>query len=254
VPGFLKGEFLDHLKNLPKWKKTKYYCSSYRLLKCKAREIKTPGEFKFGFNNPAASKKNRSPRKKTPENFGRLVQEIGRGDNFYNLGRYEIIEKNNGQLFWKTYSSLSRTKTGKCYINGGILFIGPPEAEKAGPVKKQFMLRLAGQPVWKRTNYYCPIFALYHSETGAICRSFEEGKTQEKHRNHNIDAIKESFNRTTKFKAPVAANTIPEVCLKAVFCFCKEAGLTILILSLWSGKTVYRITKWVLDKWVGFRD
>ena len=27
-PGFLKGEFLDHLNRLPKWQKTKYYCTS----------------------------------------------------------------------------------------------------------------------------------------------------------------------------------------------------------------------------------
>ena len=33
-PGFLKGEFLDHLNKLPKWKKTKYYCASYKIDKC----------------------------------------------------------------------------------------------------------------------------------------------------------------------------------------------------------------------------
>ena len=35
-PGFLKGEFLDHINKLPKWKKTKYYCASYKIYKCKS--------------------------------------------------------------------------------------------------------------------------------------------------------------------------------------------------------------------------
>ena len=34
-PGFLKGEFLDHLNKLPKWEKTKYYCTSYKIYECK---------------------------------------------------------------------------------------------------------------------------------------------------------------------------------------------------------------------------
>jgi hypothetical protein len=35
-PGFLKGEFIDHLNKQPKWKKTKYYCASYKIYKCKS--------------------------------------------------------------------------------------------------------------------------------------------------------------------------------------------------------------------------
>jgi hypothetical protein len=31
VAGFLKGEFLDHLHRLPKWQKTKYYCTAYAI-------------------------------------------------------------------------------------------------------------------------------------------------------------------------------------------------------------------------------
>ena len=35
-PGFLKGEFLDHLNKLPKWEKTKYYCASYKIYECQS--------------------------------------------------------------------------------------------------------------------------------------------------------------------------------------------------------------------------
>lgn len=36
---FLRREFLKHLNQLPKWEKTEYYCSSYRLRLCKTRGI-----------------------------------------------------------------------------------------------------------------------------------------------------------------------------------------------------------------------
>jgi len=37
--GFLKGEFIQHLNKLPKWEKTKYYCSSYTIYNCKTGRI-----------------------------------------------------------------------------------------------------------------------------------------------------------------------------------------------------------------------
>ena len=34
-PGFLKREFMEHLDLLPNWRKTKYFCSSQTIYKCK---------------------------------------------------------------------------------------------------------------------------------------------------------------------------------------------------------------------------
>ena len=34
-PGFLKGEFIDHINKLPKWEKTKYLCTSYKIYQCR---------------------------------------------------------------------------------------------------------------------------------------------------------------------------------------------------------------------------
>jgi hypothetical protein len=39
-PGFLEGEFLDRLNKLPKWEKTKFYCTSYKIYECKSGRIK----------------------------------------------------------------------------------------------------------------------------------------------------------------------------------------------------------------------
>jgi len=38
-PGSLKNEFLKHLKQLPPWDRTKYYCPSYTLYACKGRRV-----------------------------------------------------------------------------------------------------------------------------------------------------------------------------------------------------------------------
>jgi hypothetical protein len=34
-PGFLKREFVEHLDKLPNWDKTKYYCLSHSIHKCR---------------------------------------------------------------------------------------------------------------------------------------------------------------------------------------------------------------------------
>ncbi len=37
-PGFLKREFMEHLDKFPKWDRTKYYCLSHSIHKCRAGE------------------------------------------------------------------------------------------------------------------------------------------------------------------------------------------------------------------------
>ncbi len=65
-PGFLKGEFIEHLNKLPKWEKTKYYCSSYSIKNCKTGRMSR----NFGAGEGLASKT------KTKNNFGNK-------ENFY---------------------------------------------------------------------------------------------------------------------------------------------------------------------------
>ena len=33
--GFLKGEFLDHIKAFPAWSKTRYYCRDFEIYNCR---------------------------------------------------------------------------------------------------------------------------------------------------------------------------------------------------------------------------
>jgi hypothetical protein len=60
------------------------------------------------------------------------------------LFHYLIIEKENGELLWKSHGGFASIKTGKCFIEGEILFIGLAQGEEHGELKNQFLKHLNG--------------------------------------------------------------------------------------------------------------
>ena len=74
----------------------------------------------------------------------------------YRLGHYEIVEKDDGALSWKSHGGFASIKTGKCFIEGDILFLGYPLGEEHGQLKNEFLNHLSRLPTWRRTTYYCP--------------------------------------------------------------------------------------------------
>ncbi len=92
----------------------------------------------------------------------------------YRLGRYEIIEKGNGDLWWKCHGGFANVNVGKCFIGGDILFIGASKSEESGLLKNEFILHLNRLPKWEKTKYYCSSYTIYSSKTGR--RSFLEEK------------------------------------------------------------------------------
>ena len=250
APGFLKGEFLDHLKKLPLWTKTKYYCASYRLLLCPRNTESYPGKRESRTLNPTANATTHPP---VDQNGNEPGHSQGQGGNVYKVGRYEIIETDVGGLFWRTYGPRGRTEEGRCIINDDILFIGPAETEKAGPGKKQFMLKLTAWPEWERTRYYCPKFALYHCGTGAICRGFSEGPVKGQSASGQVAADEKSYHSAVEITSKTRKNTIPELHLKSVFGFCKQILLLIPVCALGLIKVLYKIIKRLISAWVKFR-
>jgi len=77
--GFLKGEFLDQRNRFPKWEKTNYYCTSFKIVKCKTDQKRKPSSANNKFSQPT-------------------TQE----DVSYRLGQFEIIGKKDGNLLWKS--------------------------------------------------------------------------------------------------------------------------------------------------------
>jgi hypothetical protein len=149
--GYLKGEFLDQINRLSKWEKTKYYCTGFNIVKCKADQ-----------NQKTLSVNNRFPQQTTQD------------DVSFRLGQFEIVEKRGRKLLWKSYSGRADIKVGKAFVDDNILFLGHSESEITGIPKKDFLERISLLPLWERTDYYCHRYSLYSCETDTICFGFDE--------------------------------------------------------------------------------
>jgi hypothetical protein len=88
----------------------------------------------------------------------------------YRLGHQQIIERGGGELWWKSHGGFASIRTGKCFIEGDILFIGKVEEEEHGELKNEFLHHLKKLPQWTKTGYYCPSYTLVECSTGKICR------------------------------------------------------------------------------------
>ena len=173
-PGFLANEFLNQLERFPRWEKTKHYCLNYTIYECRSGRKLTEKEIAVW---------SRSQTQGTEETVfsgtpvGKGNQEQGSGsteDVSYRLGKYEIIQKPSGQLWWKTPSGRTALRVGKSIIAGDILFIGAGgETEEPSNLRRQFLQRLDQLPEWRTTQYYSPGYALYDCGTD---RSLAKGE------------------------------------------------------------------------------
>ena len=100
-------------------------------------------------------------------------------DTSYGLGRFEIIEKKNGEIWWETHAGCGRLRAGKCFIVGEILFIGPYKTEKPGFLKGEFIEHLNKLSKWEKTKHYCSSYSIYNCKTGRMSRNFGEGEDLE---------------------------------------------------------------------------
>jgi hypothetical protein len=101
--------------------------------------------------------------------FGKGNQEQGsdsKEDVSYRLGRYEIIQKPSGQMWWKTPSGHTGLRVGKSILAGDILFMEVGETEEQGNLKHAFLEHLNQLPEWRTAKYYCASCALYDCKTG----------------------------------------------------------------------------------------
>ena len=253
-PGFLKGEFLDHLYKLSNWEKTKYYCSSYKIYVCKSRGRKPHFE---RLDSRLKSEINLRPNGSTQRTVAKASLESIKPNTAalisYKLGRYEIGEMDNGQLFWKSPGGLGSLKRGRCHIRGSILFLEPGEIEQSNLTNKEFLQKLNRLPDWERTKYFCPSYTIYYCITGAICRSLGEDKdfngtvTQNFVDNHKANAV----GITSK---PIIVNKgDPKENLEVFFNLFKL--LVILILKLLCGglRIAYMVLRNCIARWRRFR-
>jgi hypothetical protein len=251
-PGFLKGEFLDHLNKLPKWEKTKYYCASYKIYECKSGSKKLLfEELDSRFQNEAILRKHESTQREVAETRRKSVKVDTTAHISYKLARYKITEMNNGQMLWKSPSGLGTLKKGRCHIKDSILFLEPGETEQFSLLKREFMQQLIRLPDWERTKYFCPSYTIYYSNTGAICRSLEEEK--DLNGTKNVVANHKTYGAGINIKPIIVNKGDTKEKLEALFNFCKTWVMLILKLLFGCFQIVYNVSRAINDKWTRFR-
>jgi len=73
----------------------------------------------------------------------------------YRLSEYIIIEYGGFLLNWMSHTALAMELSGRCFIIGNILVIGPTEHKEAGLLKLEFHEQLKKSPPWIKTKFYC---------------------------------------------------------------------------------------------------
>ena len=154
--GFLKGDFLDHIKAFPLWSKTRYYCRAFDIYHCKSgkRVVKqdmllwTLGRGREEAHGPL------------PEGPAQRSNHIMAGkavsNRTFRLEPYEITRETMGQIVWKTAPGPNTVSQGTCTVLEGILFIGPGGNTEFDWIGRQFAENLQQLPKWDQTEYYCP--------------------------------------------------------------------------------------------------
>jgi hypothetical protein len=248
-PGFLKGEFLDHLNKLPKWGKTKYYCVSYKIYKCKSVNKKPFfEEVKSRMQDETILEKNKLIQEEKSVKVDALNQIS------YKLHLYEIIEKNNGQLFWKSYSGLRSFKKGQCHIKGSILFLEPGETGPYKLMKKEFMQQLNQLAEWDRTKYFCASYTIHYSNTGAICRSFGEDKVVNITGTEKINVSRQSFGVGKNTKPTISNKIIAKDKIATFFKFFIILATLILKLLFGCFQMIYKAIRVLIVQVTRFKD
>jgi hypothetical protein len=249
-PGFLKGEFLDHLNRMPKWNKTKYYCASYKISECKSVSP-TPlfGGIDSRLKNEVNLQPNGSTQAAAAKTSLKPVKAVTAAHIAYKLGRYEITEMNNGQLFWKSTGGLGSLKMGRCHIRGSILFLEPGKTEQSGLKIKEFLQQLNQLPDWIGTKYFCARYAIYYSSTGAVCRRLGEEKDLNRTGTQNVVVNRKAYRVGINIKPIIANKSAAKDKLKAFLSFCKLLVILILKLLFAGSQIVYTISRTFINRW-----
>ena len=195
------------------------------------------------------SENNESIQTEVTKNKYKSIGTYKSRDISYKLNQHEIMKKNNGQLFWKSYSGLNSLNEGRCFINGSILFLEQSETKKTGIRKKEFLQKLIQLPDWKGTKYFCKSYAIYYSDTGGICRSLGKDKELKKKVYTKNDSVSNKTYRTgIKFEPTLLNRIVSKDKLKTLFVVCKILVILILKLLVVCFRAVYRLTRAIVRK------
>jgi hypothetical protein len=202
--GFLKSEFIDHLKAFPDWLKTKYYCNNPDIYNCQTGERVSREEMRLWVLDRDIDKEGGGYINGPIDHRYNIETDISDGDFAFKLQRFKIVKKRDGKILWETYGGAGRIKIGECKIVEDIIFIGPQQKEKIGLGRRQFIADLCLLAEWNQTKYYCPRHSLRD------CRNiFKTEENRKKLYGRWISAIKSSDIRN-KYKKPAESKSAGE--------------------------------------------
>ena len=133
-----------------------------------------------------------------------LINEIK-----YRLGEFIILEHSGVLLTWVTHIALGAQRSGRCFIIGNILVIGPLEGEEAGYLKLEFHEHLIKLPAWNKTRYYCFASSLRKVGTEqSLTRYLTEQLSIGKIGMEAVNITVPSTSRLGRYKITVGENSI----------------------------------------------
>ena len=171
----------------------------------------------------------------------------------YRLADYKVIENNHGDLWWETHIGLGSLKGGKCFINEDILFIEPSDITGPGFLKGEFLDHLNKLPKWERTQYFCPSYVIYYSNTGAICRSLEEEKDLNRTGTKYVVVDRKANDGGINIKPVIVNKGDPKEKLKAFLNFCKILMILILRILFKCFQMIFTGIRFLIGKLNRFR-
>lgn len=197
--GFLKLEFIDHLKPFQVWLKTKYFCRGLEVYHCKTGKRVAKEEMLLWMLDRSINEGNSIYSEKPGECSNYISIMIETGDVAFRLQKFEIIKKTKGQIVWKTETGPNTVSGGNCIILEDILFIVLLQNEQTNLNKQHFLANLKQLPEWNQTKYYCPKLSLHDCKTGNSIQ--EEGKKWhgERRATEKHD-IRNGYKNTAEFK------------------------------------------------------
>ena len=163
--GFLKSEFIAHIKKFPDWLETKYYCKGLDIHHCKT------GKKVVGFEMLQWNSQRGTDRKGQFFSTDSDEYSDSRSSNkelktgCWRLQQYEITVEPNNQTCWKAYAGLNNLNVGTCTILENILFLESGQNKKPKLNKRQFFEHLKKLPEWQQTAYYAPKLSLHEIQS-----------------------------------------------------------------------------------------
>lgn len=137
-------------------------------------------------------------------NFRMMTHEIK-----YRLNEYVIIEHGGNLLTWVSHVAIGAQLSGRCFIIGNILLIGPKDHKEAGFLKLEFNEQLMKFPPWAKTTFYCFASSIRKVDTGkSIISDLEEHPHIYKKCNEAVNTIGPVAFRLGRYKITVDQNNI----------------------------------------------